>query len=91
MKDADFIECKFIKEELRFLFPDDFYKDRFIIKRGYDKLSNNGKIFYKWFLYSNTHTNIYQKNCIWDFLNGDITSEELMKIIKKNISKHKAK
>lgn len=83
MKDSDFIECKFIKEELRFLTLEDFYEERFAIKKGYNDLKNNGKIFFKWFLYSNTHINLYQKNCIWDFLNDDITSKEFAEIVNK--------
>ena len=82
MKDIDFSECKFIKEELRFLFCKDFYKDRYIIKREYDKLSTNGKIFYKWFLYSNIHSNLYQKDCMWDFLNSNMDSDKLAESLK---------
>lgn len=82
MKDVDFTECKFIKEELRFLFLKDFCKDRFIIKKEYNKLSSNGKIFYKWFLYSNIYTNLYQKDCMWDFINGNITNKEFLEQLK---------
>lgn len=79
MKEVDFTECKFIKEQLRFLFFKDFCKDCFIIKRAYGKLSNDGKIFYKWYLYSHINIDLNKKNIIWSFLNDDITYEELVK------------
>lgn len=71
MNEFDFTECRFIKEELRFLFYNQFVKDCFIIKRGYNKLSNNGKIFYKYYVYAGINTTLGQKNAIWEFLNNE--------------------
>lgn len=73
MNDTDFKECRFIKNELRFLFYNDFCKGCYIIKRGYNKLTNEGKIFYKWFIYANIYTTLGQKNIIWEFLNNEGT------------------
>lgn len=71
MKDVDFAECRFIRDELRYLFYKDFCEDCYIIKRQYNKLSNNGKIFYKYFVYANIYTTLMQKNVIWEFLNNE--------------------
>ena len=71
MKDIDFSECRFIRDELRFLFYKDFCKDCFIIKKEYKKLTSNGKIFYKYFVYANIYMTLQQKNTIWEFLNNE--------------------
>ena len=69
MSDYDFNECKFIIEELRFLTFQDFYYNKDIIRFYFNKMTKNGKIFYKWFVYANIHMNERQKNAIWDYLN----------------------
>lgn len=67
---VDFSECEFIEKEMKFYFYDDFCIHKELIKRRFDKLSNNGKIFYKYYVYANTHMSLVCKNKIWDYLNG---------------------
>ena len=83
MDDVDFTECRFIRDELRFLFFKDFCHDCYIIKRLYKNLSDNGKIFYKYYVYSNINISIGQKNAIWEFLNGDGDDSYLYLMSKK--------
>jgi len=71
MTDNDFSICSFIKEELNFLTYYDFCKNAKIIKAYYDVLEKNGKIFYKYYVYSNIHMTEYYKNLIWEFLNSE--------------------
>lgn len=80
MKDQfDFSECDFINSEMKFYSYKDFIQNRQGIKRLYEKeLSKYGKIFYKWYVYSNIHISTGQKNKAWDWLNGYCTSEELI-------------
>lgn len=78
MTDKDFKECDFINSEMKFYTYEDFKQNCVAIKRLYkNNLGKYGKIFYKWFVYSCIHINLYQKNQIWDFLNDDISREEL--------------
>ena len=62
----------FIDYELKWFTKDEFLKNCRIIKSIYKEMSNKQKQFYKWFCYANIHTSQYQKNMIWDFLNGSI-------------------
>ena len=85
MKDNgfDFKECDFINYEMKFYSLKDFCENCTAIKKLYENnLSKYGKIFYKWYVYANIHITMNQKNNIWDYLNNDITKEELKKIIK---------
>lgn len=70
MNDYDFANCKYIHENMRFITFNDFYLNRKAIKRMYDELDGNSKIFYKWYIYANIHMKETYKNGIWDFLNG---------------------
>lgn len=74
----DFSDCKFINSEMKFYVFDDFYNMAWGIKRLFKtKLSKDGKQFYMWYVYSNTHISTNQKNAIWDFLNDFINYEQL--------------
>ena len=80
MKDQfDFSECAFINSEMKFYSYQDFIQNRRGIKRLFKQLSRNGRIFYMWYIYSNTHISIGQKNKIWDWLNQFINDDELLK------------
>ena len=87
MIDTDFSECRYINDNLIFLFYKDFCKDCYIIKRQYQKLSKDGKIFYKYYIYSNIHTTIGEKNAIWNFLNN--TGEEFQDELRRLMNRHK--
>ena len=70
MTDKDFYPCRFIREELCYITYDDFYRNRKILRRFFNRLGNNAKIFYKWYVYANINMSLNHKNLIWDYLNG---------------------
>ena len=78
----DFSECEFIENQLKFYTYIDFLDHRFIIKKKFNNLTKNGRIFYKYYVYANTHINLNQKNKIWDYLNGYDDGRELLRIAK---------
>lgn len=81
MVGVDFSECKFINESMRFYTYNDFCKNRKSLKMLYKVLTQDGKIFYKWYVYANIHMNETFKNAIWDYLNGiDKDGSELMRL-----------
>ncbi len=81
--ETDFSECSFIENEMKYYTYEDFCKYRYAIKRLFNLLSKNGKIFYKYYVYANIHMNTTCKDRIWDFLNGyDETGYELMRIAR---------
>lgn len=67
---TDFSECSLIEEEMRYYTYTEFCEKRKIFKKKFEKLSKNGKIFYKYYVYANIHMNETYKNAIWDYLNG---------------------
>ena len=67
---TDFSECSFIEGEMKYYTYYDFVRNRNVIKKMYQLLSKNGKIFYKYYVYANIHMNETYKNAIWDYLNG---------------------
>lgn len=70
MTDKDFYPCCFIRDELCYITYDDFCQNRKILRYFFERLGNNAKIFYKWYVYANIHMNETHKNAIWDYLNG---------------------
>lgn len=87
-KKDQFVECKFIDNEMQFITYIDFCENRKAIKQLFKSLSTNGKLFYKWYVYANIHTNEFYKNKIWDYLNDyDEYGIELL----KQLSKYKVK
>lgn len=82
-KNIDFSECKFIHENMNFITYIDFCNNKNGIKRLYKLLNENGKQFYKWYVYANVHMKETFKNAIWDYLNDyDPNGFELMRKIK---------
>lgn len=67
--EEDFYDTNFIDYELKWFTKDEFIENGRTIKKVYDKMSSNQKRIYKWYCYANTHTTLYQKNKIWDYLN----------------------
>jgi len=67
---VDFSECSFIEERMKFYTYYDFCDNCNYIRKLFDSLSFNGKIFYKYYVYANTHMKTCFKNAIWDWLNG---------------------
>ena len=68
---VDFSDCNFINEHMKFYTYYDFCDNSSAIKRLFDNyLSPNGKLFYRWYVYANTHMKLCFKNAIWDYLNG---------------------
>lgn len=65
----DFSECKFIRMEMQYYTYYDFCDNCASIKRLFNLLSENGKIFYMWYVYANIHMDLCYKNAIWDYLN----------------------
>ena len=69
---ADFTQCRFIEEYLRYVDLLDFIKNGHIIKARFEKqLDANGKLFYKYYVYAHTNTTTKQKDAIWDYLNNE--------------------
>ncbi len=68
---TDFSECEFIEREMWFYTYFDFCNSCSAIKRLFKSLNNNGKRFYKYYVYANTHMKDTFKNAIWDYLNVD--------------------
>ena len=89
MKDTDFLECSFIKKELCYLDYIEFCKNAKSLKIMYKSLSKNGKIFYKWYCYSNIHMTEFFKNTIWEYLNNDEPIYQVKLI--ENIAKYRFK
>jgi len=77
MDEIDFKECEFIHEQMRYFTFGDFFKERKAIKRLFNEMNKNGKRFYMWYVYSNTHIGLNKKNAIWDYLNGYLEDYEL--------------
>lgn len=68
---CDFTQCRLIEERMRFADIYDFANASVVIKARFEKLSNEGKLFYKYFVYAHSNTTTEEKNAIWEFLNGD--------------------
>lgn len=72
INEKDFYDVDFIDYELKWYTKDEFLRNCKIIKSIYKDMTRRQRQFYKWYCYANIHTNLYQKNKIWDFLNGAI-------------------
>ena len=70
---CDFTQCRFIEDYMRFTDLLDFIKTGHIIKARYIKMTNEGKMFYKYFIYAHVNTTMKQKDAIWEYLNSDDT------------------
>lgn len=80
----DFSECEFINEAMKYYTYIDFCNERKTIKRLFKVLTKQGKRFYLWYVYANTHMENYHKNAIWDYLNDyDPKGFELLRL-KRN-------
>lgn len=91
MKEEDFRNTSFIDAELRWFTIDDFLKECKIIKKVYKKLKPNQVRLYKWFCYANINTTTYQKNKIWDYLNGDINLNQVREALTWNGLNYRSK
>lgn len=79
MDEIDFSICSYIEQDMWVITYDDFCDRRAGLRRLYNRLTDDQKIFYKWYIYSNVHMKESFKNAIWDYLNGyDIDGLELM-------------
>lgn len=74
----DFSQCRFIKEQMWFYTYNDFCNNRKIIKQKFKQLSQDGKLFYMWYVYANVNMNEVAKNKIWDYLNYDESEYEML-------------
>lgn len=80
MDEINFSICSYIEQDMWVITYDDFCDRRAGLKRLYNRLTDDQKIFYKWYIYSNVHMKEAFKNAIWDYLNGyDIDGLELMR------------
>lgn len=81
---VDFSECRFIEEQMQFYTYYDFCDNCDAIRRLFETLSDNGKIFYHYYVYANTHMKLCFKNAIIDFLYGyDDGKYQLMELKKQ--------
>ena len=78
---VDFSVCRFIKEEMWFFTFDDFFDNKIVIRKMFDNMDRDGKLFYKWYVYANVNISMNAKNAVWDYLNGYPT--KLSQFIKK--------
>lgn len=76
----DFSACKFIEEHMQFYTYYDFCDNCQAIRRLYNKLEDAARIFYHYYVYANTHMDLYYKNAIWDFLNDDMDVQGLLEL-----------
>ena len=77
----DFSECRFIEEAMKYYTYFDFCDNRRTIRLLFNVLTEDGQLFYKWFVYANIHMNETYKNAIWDYLNGyDENGFELLRL-----------
>lgn len=83
MKKDEFRDCEFIEQSLKFYGFKDFCDNAFIIKRNFNSLSRNGKIFYKYYIYASININLKQKHAIWDYLNDYTDFAQLHKIYNR--------
>lgn len=81
MKEIDFSECEFIEQCMKFYSKRDFYKNAIIIKYLFKKLSRNGRIFYRYYVYANVNIGLKEKHIIWDYLNDYKTIEDIAKFL----------
>lgn len=80
MDEIDFSICSYIEQTMWVITYNDFCDRRVGLKRLYKKLTDDQKIFYKWYIYSNVHMTEPFKNAIWDYLNDyDVDGLELMR------------
>ena len=89
--DKDFMDTNFINWELKWTIKDEFISNAQVIKKVYKVMSYNQRVIYKWYCYANIHTNLYQKNKIWDYLNGDIGYKECVCALNSNGNNYKEK
>lgn len=82
--DYDFVDVRFIDYELKWTTRDEFQRNAKTIKLIYKKMKYNEKQIYKWYCYANIHTTMYQKNKIWDFLNGSVGYKECIDALNYN-------
>ena len=68
---CDFTESRFIEDFMRYADIFDFVKMSNVLKTRYGRMSNEGKQFYKYFVYAHVNTTDAEKNAIWEYLNGD--------------------
>lgn len=78
MNKTDFYDCEYIDKYMRFYTYQEFCDNRFIIKARYKEMVQNGKRFYKWYVYANIWLNETLKNAIWDYLNDYDDGRNLM-------------
>lgn len=76
----DFSDCEFIEEQMKFYTFYDFCDNRYILRILFHSLNRNAKLFYKWYVYANIHTNETYKNAIWDYLNDFIDDAQLLEM-----------
>lgn len=89
--DIDFVDIKFIDWELKYTTRDEFILNAKTIKKVYKAMDYRQKQIYKWYCYANIHTNLYQKNKIWDYLNGSIGYKECITSLEWDGSNYKSK
>lgn len=77
MSDVDFRECRVIKDCLCFLTFDEFCKYRKLIVKSFAELSEDGKLFYKFYVYANIHMELNYKDAIWSYVNFPTAENEL--------------
>lgn len=68
---CDFTQCRLIEERMRYADIYDFVNASQVIKKRFKRMTNEGKMFYKYFVYAHVGTDENEKNAIWDFLNDE--------------------
>lgn len=91
LDEKDFINIRFIDAELKWYTRDDFLNNCKTIKQLYKKMKYNEKQIYKWYCYANINITMYQKNKIWDYLNGSINLNQCREALNFNGSNYRGK
>jgi len=77
---VDFSDCEYLETYLKFYTFKDFYENRMIIKKRYEKLAYSAKKFYSWYVYAKNVMDTRYKNAVWDYLNDEETEEHMKKL-----------
>ena len=70
MTKEEYMECRFIRDGMRFYTRKDFWKDKWAIKKLYKGLKY--KTMYKWYVYSHCNISVMDLDAIWEFLNDPL-------------------
>lgn len=78
MTEEDFRDCKFVESVLYFYTFEDIKIHAKSFKKYYNRLTDNQKYLYRWYVYAHNIITDDAKNLYWDYLNGFITYKQFV-------------